>query len=155
MDIHPPLLSRKPGGKVVHCVASLIEVWEKMFDFFAFLFSRYFCQSRQWSLLISIFQDILLGSVIRNLLSTIGPLAVIEARALSVFEIVRQARLILLALTTRFDLQDLSHGKSGLTSLFPCPVPTSSRRIPGHPVGSKEAVFVFCSRLSFSLSSSV
>ena len=87
---------------------------------------------------VHFFQDILLGSVRTSSYvyeeSSVDhrtALGVIEARALSVLKIVRQARLILLVLTTKFDLQDLSHGKSGLTSLLSCPVPKSSRRIPG------------------------
>jgi len=53
-------------------------------------------------------------------------LGVIEVPTFSVLEVVRQARLILLILTTKLDLQDLSYGESGLTSLLPCLVPEGS-----------------------------
>ena len=94
------------------------------------------------------FQDILLGSVrrvspcMRNLVSTIGqPWRHWSSCLVRTRNRPARSDLFLLVLTTKFDLQDLSRGQSGLTSLLPCLVPKSSSRIPGHPVIVRNIVF--------------
>jgi len=96
----------------------------------AFLLSGCFCQST-WSLRVSISFRISFSAVYFYMYEESSVdhrtvLGVIEVPTFSVLEVVRQARLILLILTTKLDLQDLSYGESGLTSLLPCLVPEGS-----------------------------